>query len=94
MLQTISMQEALAIIHNKEIIALEGCRFDKQRKKGGEIFFLPECRKVTESLEMIQMHRDNDTFDFRVYANGEPSDKIERVHRCLIMSINERQLSL
>ena len=94
MRDTITLNEALDLIYSGEIISISGVRFDKARKKGGDMFDLGECRKVSEHLAAIKNHIKNFTFDFRIYVNGEPLDKIERVHMLLITSVNGKKVLL
>lgn len=91
---TITLNEALDVIHSGAIIAISGVRFDRKRKTGGDEFELGECRKVSEHLDAIKNHIKNFTFDFRIYVNGEPLDKIERVNMLLITSVNGKKVLL
>jgi hypothetical protein len=90
----ITLNEALDIIHSKRIISLEGITYDKQRKKGGELYRMPECCKVSEDSAMIIQHKRDFTFDMRIYINGQPTDAIQRIHALLITKINGQELIL
>ncbi len=92
--KTITLTEALDLIHSSEVISLEGVKFDKHRRKGGEVYILPEVRKVNEDAAMIAQHMKDFTFDMRIYINGRPSDVIQRVHAILITKINGLELIL
>lgn len=90
----ITLSDTLDLIHSKRIISMEGVTYDRQRKKGGELYRLPECCKVSEDAAMVIQHKRDFTFDMRIYINGEPTDAIQRVHALLITKINGKELIL
>jgi hypothetical protein len=90
----ITLSEALTLIHSKSIISIEGVTFDKQRRKGGELYQLPECCKVSEDAAMVVQHMRDFTFDMRIYINAQPTDAIQRIHALLITKINGLELIL
>ncbi len=93
MQQTITLTEALALIYSGEIISLKVVAFDKKRKKGGNVFFYSECKKVFEK-EAQARHYSNFTFDMRLYLNAQPTDVITMIHADLITEINGKSLIL
>lgn len=89
----VTLKEALELIHSGELISLRGVKYDKQRKKGGEIFYFSSCKKVFEK-NAKEIHYSSFTFDIQIYNNGMPTSIIHRVHGDLLTKINDKQILL
>lgn len=104
-MERITIKEALSIIDTGKTVSLSYVSYDKKRKTGGDLKFLPEVivTNPKENSGAVQLNPnserspnnfDNSTRNFYTCINGKPTSSLRKIHVFLILEIDGKKVML